>query len=70
MRVELAGCESQLLREIADKSMKRLNVAKTYALTVKRMIANGTIQETIHANATQRSAGMSTYQFAGNMEKK
>lgn len=34
MKVELACCESNLLQEIADKKMKRRDVAKTYALAV------------------------------------
>ena len=35
MRTELALCEQTLLREIADKRMKRLDVAKTYALAIR-----------------------------------
>lgn len=35
MTIELAFCESHLLREIADPDIKRIDVAKTYALTLK-----------------------------------
>lgn len=33
--MELAACEATLLREIADPAMKRLDVAKTYALALR-----------------------------------
>ena len=35
MRIELAGCESALLQEIASKEMKRKDVAQTYALALR-----------------------------------
>lgn len=35
MKVELANCERMLLEEIADKDMKRRDVAQTYALALK-----------------------------------
>jgi len=34
-RIELACCESVLLHEIADKRMRRRDVAKTYALALR-----------------------------------
>lgn len=34
-RLELACCEQTLLREISDKRMKRLDVAKTYRLAMQ-----------------------------------
>lgn len=35
LRIELANCERMLLEEIADKRMKRRDVAQTYALAMK-----------------------------------
>ena len=35
LTMELAGCEAMLLREIADKRMKRNDVAQTYALALR-----------------------------------
>ena len=35
MGMELIDCEQTLLQEIADPSCKRLDIAKTYALTIK-----------------------------------
>lgn len=35
MRIELAACESTLLREIADTDFKRRHVAMTYALAMR-----------------------------------
>lgn len=35
LRMELADCEATLLREIAEPSCKRKNVAKTYALAMR-----------------------------------
>lgn len=34
MRVSLCDCENVLLREIADKKMKRNDIAKTYYLSL------------------------------------
>ena len=34
LKMELAGCESMLLREIADKRMYQRDIAKTYALAM------------------------------------
>lgn len=33
--MELADCTNTLLREIAEPSIKRIDVAKTYALAIK-----------------------------------
>lgn len=33
--IELGDCEATLLREIADRSCKRLDVAKTYCLALR-----------------------------------
>lgn len=38
--IELASCESTLLREIADKKMKRKDIAQTYALALKSSESN------------------------------
>jgi hypothetical protein len=35
MSFELANCQNTLLREIADPIVKRLDVAKTYALALR-----------------------------------
>ena len=35
VRVELAGCEAMLLREIADPDTTRKQVAQTYALAMR-----------------------------------
>lgn len=35
IRFELAGCTQTLLDEIANKEMKRRDVAKTYALAIR-----------------------------------
>ena len=35
MTLNLIFCEQTLLREIGDPSCKRLDIAKTYALTIK-----------------------------------
>lgn len=35
LRMELACCEMVLLTEIADRTMKRRDVAKTYALALR-----------------------------------
>jgi threonine synthase len=35
MRIELAACEQTILAEIADKRMKRKDVAQTYALAIR-----------------------------------
>jgi len=35
VRYELADCQATLLREIADRGMKRRDVAQTYALALK-----------------------------------
>lgn len=35
VRIELCDCENVLLREIADKRMKREDVAQTYAMALR-----------------------------------
>lgn len=35
MKLEMVDCERALLEEIADPKMKRRDVAKSYALTIK-----------------------------------
>ena len=34
IRIELAGCEALLLREIANTKFKQKNIARTYALSM------------------------------------